>query len=336
MATIKDVAERAGVSIATVSHVINKTRYVSEELQARVRQAMEELGYQPNAIARSLRRKETHTIGLIIPDNSNPFFAEVARGIEDFGFQNGYSVILCNSDGDLKKELAYIGVLTSKRVDGIVFIAATAKAEHIKPFLGEIPLVIVDRKMPDLEADSVLVDNFGGGYAATRHLIDLGHRKIGCITGPPDLAPSADRVAGYKQALKDHGLQPLDELIVEGDFRYQSGNEGMRRLLDLEPPPTAVFACNDVMAIGAMKAAQDQGLRVPEDIAIVGFDDITLASFTNPTLTSVKQPKYEMGKIALELLFQRISSSDLQGRQEIILDTTLVVRESTRGGDQAS
>lgn len=333
MATIKDVAERAGVSTATVSHVINKTRYVSEELQARVRQAMEELGYQPNAIARSLRRKETHTVGLIIPDNSNPFFAEVARGIEDFGFRNGYSVILCNSDGDLKKELAYISVLTSKRVDGIVFIAATAEAEHIRPFLGEIPLVIVDRKMPALEADSVLVDNFGGGYAATKHLIDLGHRDIGCITGPPDLAPSADRVAGYKQALKDHGIPLRNELIVEGDFRYQSGNEGMYRLLNLETPPTAVFACNDVMAIGAMKAVQDQGLVVPEDVAIVGFDDITLASFTNPTLTSVKQPKYEMGKIALELLFERMGSSDPWRKREIILDTTLMIRESTRGGD---
>lgn len=330
MATMKDVAQRAGVSVATVSHVINNTRFVSDPLRQRVERAMEELDYQPDAVARSLRRRETHTIGLIVPDNSNPFFAEVARGIEDRGFELGYSVILCNSDSKVQKELEYLNVLTSKRVDGIVFIAATARSQHVESLVNSgIPVVIVDRKMPSVRADAVLVDNFHGGYEATRHLLDLGHRRIGCIAGPSDLTPSADRVAGYRMALEEFGVDPDDDLVVRGDYYASSGERAVWRFLELDRPPTAIFACNDLMAIAAMKTLVDNGLRVPQDVAVVGFDDIALASYVNPPLTTVAQPKYEMGTITVDVLLQRVKGEGPEERQEILLECQLVVREST-------
>lgn len=327
---MKDVAKRAGVSVATVSHVINETRFVSEELKQRVLKAIEELDYQPDAVARSLRRKETRTIGLIVPDNSNPFFAEVARGIEDVGFEQGYSVILCNSDWNLEKELTYLDTLIAKRVDGIVFIAATTQVEHVKSLVeNRTPVVVAERKMPEIEVDSVLVDNFQGGYEATKHLLDLGHRRIGCISGPWDLTPSAERVTGYKLALNRHELRAEEDLIVRGDYLFESGEMAVRTLLELSAPPTAIFACNDLMAIGAMKAILEQGLRVPEDISIVGFDDIALASYLNPPLTTIAQPKYELGRMAAQLVIQRITSSGSREKREIVLESRLVVRGST-------
>jgi len=330
VATIKDVARLAGVSTTTVSHVINKTRYVSEELRARVLAAMEELNYRPNVLARGLRRGETKTIGLIVPDNSNPFFAEVARFVEDIGFENGYSVILCNSDGNLEKEAAYIDVLIAKQVDGVIFIAAGSKQEYLHELteMG-IPVVVADRDIPHTLADVVLVNNEQGGYDATRYLISLGHRRIGCITGPSDVTPSADRVQGYKRALKESGIPIQEELIVPGDFRYQSGEQAMVQLLSLPEPPSAVFACNDVMAIGALRAIRNAGLHVPSDISIVGFDDIPLASAVSPALTTVAQPIVELATLAAKLLISRIQNNqeDRVG-QRIVLDTKLVLRDS--------
>jgi len=326
---MRDVAERAGVSVTTVSHVINETRPVSDDLRRRVLQAMDELGYQPNALARSLRRKETHTIGMIVPDSANPFFAEVARGIEDASFEQGYSVILCNSDGDLEKELLYTNVLTEKRVDGILFVAAGVSTEHIRALQArQMPLVVVDRDIPDVVVDSVLIHNARGGWLATRHLIELGHRRIGCITGPSDVTPSAERVIGYQQALQEAGI-PVDEaLIVRGDFQYESGYRAAQQLLALEDPPTAIFACNDLMAVGAISAAVELGFQVPAQLSVVGFDDIRLASFTNPPLTTVAQPKYEMGVVAMTMLLERMRERDMSPRRRL-LDIRLVVRQST-------
>ncbi len=326
--TIKDVAQRAGVSPTTVSHVINETRFVSGDLRARVLEAMEELNYQPSAVARSLRRKTTHTIGMMVPDSSNPFFAEVARGIEDTSFDQGYSVILCNSDGDMEKEQFYINVLVEKRVDGIIFVAAGGSAQHIRSLLErDMPLVVVDREIAGVEVDSVLTDNLQGGYLATKHLIELGHRRIGCITGPSDLTPSAERVIGHKRALTEHNLAANENLILKGDFQYESGYKAVHEFLAMNEPPTAVFACNDLMAVGAISGVRKQGQRVPEDLAIVGFDDIALASFTNPPLTTVAQPKYEMGILAAQMLMERIKDKTMLPRRHL-LETTLVVRES--------
>jgi LacI family transcriptional regulator len=326
---MRDVAERAGVSVTTVSHVINETRPVSDELRQRVLAAIDELGYQPNVLARSLRRGETHTIGMIVPDSANPFFAELARGIEDTSFEHGYNLILCNSDGDLDKELIYADVLTEKQVDGILFVAAGVSTDHIRALQERrIPVVIVDREIPDVSVDQVLTDNARGGWLATRHLLELGHRCIGCITGPSDVTPSAERVTGYRQALSEGGI-PVDEvLIVKGDFQYGSGYRAARQILARDDPPTAIFTCNDLMAVGAISAAVEMGRQVPVNLSVVGFDDVRLASFANPPLTTIVQPKYEMGVLATTMLLERMRNHDIPPRRRL-LDTSLLIRQST-------
>jgi len=328
IATLKDVARRAGVSTATVSHVINETRFVSEELKARVHQAMRELNYRPNAIARSLRRRKTHNIGMIVPDISYPFLAEVARGVEDKGFELGYNVILCDSDGDLEREADYIELLQEKKVDGIVFVAAGESSSHVQTLIEQgMPVVVCDRELPGVEVDTVIADNVGSGYQATEHLIGLGHRRIGGIGGPKGLCISNKRLEGYRRALEEHGIPLSEELIIHSDFRCRGGYEAMKELLALDAPPTAVFACNDLMAIGAICAASKKRLRMPQDIAIIGCDDIALASFTNPSLTTIAQPKHEMGAIAVEMLVERIKDKSKPPTRRL-LPTELVIRDS--------
>ena len=329
IATKRDVGERANVSVTTVSHVINETRPVSDELRRRVLTAMDDLGYQPNRLARSLRRGQTHTIGMIIPDSANPFFAEMARGVEDTSFKNGYSVILCNSDGDLNKELLYTNVLVEKRVDGILFIAAGLSTGGILDLQTQnTPLVVVDRDLPDATVDSVLTDNAQGGWLATRHLIDLGHRRIACITGPSDVTPSAERVIGYRQAMAEDGIPVNGALIVRGDFQYESAYRASIRLLRMEDPPTAIFACNDLMAVAVMSAALEQGQQVPGDLSVVGFDDVRLAAFANPPLTTIAQPKYEMGVVAATMLLERLRDLEAPAHRRVF-ESSLVTRKST-------
>ncbi|MFQ6058415.1 MAG: LacI family DNA-binding transcriptional regulator [Anaerolineae bacterium] len=329
--TRDDVARRAGVSAATVSYVINDgPRPVSPETRAKVLRAIEELGYRPSAVARSLRLQRTSTIGLLVPDTSNSYFAELAQGIEQVAFSNGYTVILCHTCYDPQKELEYVDVLYSKRVDGVIFIPATSSLDPIQQLMDrKVPVVVVDRLVSGTRTRSVVVDNFRGGYEATAHLINLGHKRIGCIIRPIYLAHSMDRVRGYKAALRDHGL-PVDEsCIVKGGFRYADGDRAMQALLALDPPPTAVFAYNDIMAIGAMRAIHTAGLRVPQDVSVVGFDDIDEASYTNPPLTTVAQPKLEMGRKGAELLIEMMQNADSPSDATLTLDVHLVVRQST-------
>jgi LacI family transcriptional regulator len=326
---MREVAERAGVSVTTVSHVINNSRPVNPQTRERVEEAMQALGYQPNVLARSLRQGVTHTIGIILPDSTNPYFSEVVRGIEDTSFDQGYSVILCNSDNDLDKEHHYINVLVEKQVDGIIFVAAGLSAENINALQARgIPLVLVDRRVPDVQVDNVLADNQRGGWMATTHLIELNHQVIGCIAGPEGVRLSSDRVDGYFQALEAANLHSDSSWIVEGDFQYQSGYEGAKALYNLLPSPTAIFACNDLMAIGAYRFAHENNLTIPEQLSIVGFDDIRLAAYTNPPLTTIHQSKHEMGTKAAELLMERIADQELGPRQEI-LEINLVIRGST-------
>ncbi len=327
---MRDVAEKAGVSITSVSHVINQTRPVSQELQQSIQAAMRELGYQPNALARSLRRKKTHIIGVIVPDSANPFFAEVTRALELALFKQQYAVILGNSDGKLEREHLYTNTLIEKQVDGIVFVAVgqTGQEHALLIQKMQMPLVLVDRDVPRLAVDSVLADNAQGGRLATEHLLALGHRRIGCITGPSDLTPSADRVTGYRSALTNAQI-PVDESIIrKGDFQFQSGFDAARQLLTLPQPPTAIFACNDLTAVGAISAAVALGLRVPQDVSVVGFDDVPLASFANPPLTTIHQPSHEMGALAAEILLDRLQNRELPPRRKL-LETRLVVRQST-------
>lgn len=327
--TIKDVAKLARVSTTTVSHVINGTRFVSDELRQRVYQAMEALNYQPNMLARGLRQGNTRTIGLIVPDNSNPFFAELLRVIENVGYQEGYSVILCNSDGDVDKEATYIHVLYTKQVDGIIFIAVNNEPECLSNLLRkDIPVVLVDRDLPLEDTDVVLVNNEKGGFEATKYLISLGHRRIACITGPSGITPSADRVRGYYRALREAEIQPRQDYVVHGDFRFRSGELAVHQLLALSEPPTAIFACNDLMAIGAMRALRHHGMTIPEDISVIGFDDIQLASAVTPSLTTIAQPISLIGTIAAQQLIARMRGEAISTPKRVILDTTLILRES--------
>lgn len=326
---MRDVAQVAGVSVTTVSHVINNTRPVSDELRTRVTEAMQELGYQTNILARSLRKGETLTVGVILPDSANPFFAEVARGVEDTSFMSGYSVILCNTDSNLEKERIYTDVLVKKQVDGILFIAAGLSTENIQSLLDrEMPLVIVDRQVPEVNVDCVLTNNRQGGYLAAHHLINLGHRRIGCIVGPENIRSSLERLTGYQEAIHEAGL-PFDEtLIVKGDFQYESGYEAAQRLLTIGDPPSAIFAFNDLMAVGALSYALEKGYPVPAGLSVVGFDDVRLAVYANPPITTVMQPKYEIGELATQILLERMKNPETHPRQRM-LETRLVVRKST-------
>lgn len=331
MPTIKEVATLAGVSSATVSHVINETRFVSDAVREQVVQAMRTLNYQPNALARSLRSGHTNTLGLILPDSANPFFAELGHSIENAAFEAGYSVILCNTENDLQKETLYMDVLTKKLVDGMIFVATGDHSDTLKKLKDlEIPVVVMDRDFPGLDLEIVLTDNLQGGVLATEHLISLGHKKIGCIAGPSGINPSSQRVTGYVQALQRAGLEIDPQLIASGDFHPEAGREAGYKLLSQKNAPTAIFASNDLMAIGVLRAANELGLRVPEDLALVGYDDIVLASYTNPPLTTINQPKVEMGLTTLRILLNRIKNKQ-SAPQRALLPVSLVVRGSCGG-----
>lgn len=249
--------------------------------------------------------------------------------VEDVGFDSDYSVILCNSDGNLDKEMSYIDVLLARQVERIIFIASGSQSEHLRLLINErIPVVVADREMPDLDVDLVLVDNSRGGYEATKYLLELGHRRIGCITGPSDITPSAERINAYRQALSEFNVPFEENLVVRGDFQFEGGKRAMSQLLALPKVPSAVFICNDVMAIGAMGSIRSAGLRIPEDISIVGFDDIDQASATWPPLTTVAQPIEQMARIATELLIRRLIGSVGPERERIVLEASLVIRGS--------
>jgi LacI family transcriptional regulator len=329
MTTIREVAESAGVSYATVSHVINNTRLVSPETRERVLAAMDALNYRPNALARSLRQGKTNTIGLVLPDSANPFFAEISRSIEDEAFKKGYSVFLCNTELDTQRELFYVDVLSKKQVDGIIFVAAGDQADSLDFLLQRrMPLVMIDREVPNVEADAVLTDNQLGGYLATRHLLDLGHRRIACIAGPSSITPSAERIIGYRNALDEAGISYDETLVLRGDYHAQSGMEITHTLLEMKPRPTAIFTLNDLMALGALRAAAEAGCSVPQDVAVVGYDDLEISRFTNPPLTTIAQPKKEVGKRAVNLLVERMSKKN-QPPIRLVLPPELIVRRST-------
>ncbi len=328
--TLKEIAKLAGVSTATVSHVLNHTRYVSEETRERVQRVIDETGYQPNMIARSLRSGESSTIGLLIPDISNQFFAEIAKRIEDDGFDHNYSVILCNSAEELSRESTYIDVLIANQVAGIILIATESKQDQLMRIKSrKIPLVLVDREIPLFFGDVVLVNNEQGGYVATNYLIELGHRKIACIRGSNNITPSADRVKGYKRALQENGINFRDEYIIKGDFGCKSGEDSLMKLMSLTDLPSAIFVCNDMMAIGVLKKAKEISLPIPEDMSIIGFDNIQFSAMVTPALTTIAQPIDMIASTAISRLINNIKVENNQSQGiRIVLDTHLVVRES--------
>jgi LacI family transcriptional regulator len=327
--TIADVAREAGVSTTTVSHALNGTRPVADETQRRILEAVERLQYEVNSVAQSLKRNRSHAIGLLITDIGNPFFTALVRGIEDVANRAGYSVFLCNTDEDPEKELTYLRMLTRKRVDGIV-MAPTGSPSAFADKLIEsgFPLVCIDRASPGALCDCVLVDNVEGARVATSHLIGLGHQRVGVISGLARVGTSAERLAGYRQALAERGI-PFDERIVlEGNSRPDGGFRRMLDLLDAPSPPTALFVTNNLMTLGALGALGTRGVRVPDDLALIGFDDFDWATILRPRLTAVAQPTYEIGEIAAGMVLDRIRGDAVGGPRQVVLHTRLIVRET--------
>jgi LacI family transcriptional regulator len=329
--TIRKVADLAGVSTATVSHVINDTRAVSAPLTARVLNAMEQLDYQPDIIARSLRRRETLTLGLLVPSIEIPFFARVAASIEAAANEVGYSVILCNTGWSLPREVHYLNNLLARRVDGLLCISLAMSAEHIAPVLRRrTPVVVFERTMPGVEVDAVEIDNFQGAYEATTHLLDLGHQRIGCITGLPNSNLNAQRIAGYRHALAQRGFPFDPALLRTGDYTAAAGVRESLDLLRLPEPPTAIFAFNDLMAMGVIQAVQERGQQIPADVAVIGFDGLALTEHCSPPLSTVEQPVAEMSAAAVAMLLDRIKGGSSPARVQIFT-ARLVTRTSTVG-----
>jgi len=329
MATMKQVAEKARVSTTTVSHVINNTRVVSEDARERVLSVIQELRYIPSAVARSLKNDRTQTLGMMIPNNSNPYFAEIIQGIEDASFKLGYNIILCNSYDDPKKQAAYIRVLMEKRIDGLILVSSGSDEDLTQLLADEgIPKVLVDREVTGVVADFIEADHVQGGYDATKYLLDLGHQDIACVTGPDTLLPSGGRVTGYMRALKDAGIPFREEYVIHSDFTSQGGFNAFQHLLALDKRPTAIFASNDLMAIGGICAANEAGVKIPDELSVIGYDDIALASFSTPPLTTIAQPKHAIGQLTAQILVDRIAHPESPLRREM-LKSNLIIRQST-------
>ncbi len=329
MPTIKDVARKAGVAPITASRVINDTGYVSESTRQRVRAAIEALGYVPNRVARSLRSKQTHTLALVLTDITNPFWTTVARGVEDIANGAGFSVILCNTDESESKEYSYVQVLLQKQVDGFLLVPAHGASRSVDLILKQrVPLVILDRSV-NAAVDTVCSDSEGGAYELTRHLLALGHRRIAMLSGPRDVSTSVDRVAGYRRALAEAGVPVNERLIIYHAFTREGGYAMTTQVMALMPPPTALFAANNFIAIGAFGALREAGKRVPEDVALVGFDDLPPTFMTDPFLTVAAQRVYELAQEATGLLLRRLAGEAPPEPQAIVLPTDLIVRRSS-------
>ncbi|KMY58097.1 LacI family DNA-binding transcriptional regulator [Geobacillus stearothermophilus] len=330
MASIKDVAKRANVSTATVSRVLRNTGNVTEETRQRVLEAIEALNYQPNVLGRYLRRMETETVLVVVPDITNPFFSKVLRGIEAVALKHGYQVLLGDTQNDARLEEQYLNVLPQRQVDGMIFLTARIRKELMEEMARQFPIVLACEYLEGTDIPTVSIDNISSARKATEHLIRLGHCRIAHLSGPMNIILSRDRLRGYQQALAQHELEADAALVQEGDFTYESGYHLTLKLLALEKPPTAIFAANDEMAIGAIKAVRHRGGRVPDDVAVVGFDDIQMASIFEPSLTTIAQPMFEIGQKAMELLLALIEGTSARRRQ-LVLPDRLVIRDSCGG-----
>lgn len=331
MATMKDVARLAGVSTSTVSHVVNNTRFVSDEIRERILKAVADLNYSPSALARSLKLNQTRTLGMMVTTSNNPFFAEVVAGVERICYQRGYTLVLCNTEGDPERLSHNLEVLLQKRIDGLLLMCTEARSASAEVFGRHpaVPIVVMDWGPLNTIADRIQDNSALGGYLATRHLIEQGHSRIGLITGPLDKLPAQSRQQGYRQALEEADIPFRAEYVVEGDFEFTGGISGMHQLLALAEPPSAVFAGNDVSAVGVYQALYRAGLRVPQDISVVGYDDIELSRYLTPPLTTIHQPQAELCRQAVDTLLERIQGADDAPRL-ITLEPTLIARESVR------
>ncbi len=331
--SIREVAKRAGVSLGTVSNVLNRPEVVAQETRRRVLQAIDEIGFVRNGSARQLRAGRSQHIGLVVLDVANPFFTEVARGVEDLANQAGYVVILCNSDDSVAKENHYLHVLEEQRTRGILITPVQNDASYLQRFRQRgIAVVLLDRPSRSKDLCSVAVDDVLGGDLAAMHLIVEGHTRIAFVHGPLIIRQCADRRRGVLRALKFAGLDPQEALldITTSAQTIREGEASVERLLNASIKPTAVFCGNDLLALGVMRGLIARGISIPDDIALVGYDDVEFASVLSTPLTSIRQPKYELGRAAAELLIDEANNPDTHQHQHIMYQPELIVRESSR------
>ncbi|HAS6601261.1 substrate-binding domain-containing protein [Vibrio parahaemolyticus] len=332
MATMKDIAKLAGVSTSTVSHVINKTRFVSEEISERVNNAAKELNYYaPSALARSLKVNRTKTIGMLVTTSTNPFFGEVVKGVERSCYHKGYSLILCNTEGDNERMRQSINTLLQKRVDGLILMCSSLEGERIDVFerYPDIPVVVMDWGPMLFTSDKIQDNSLRGGYIAAKYLIDCGHTEIGCITGPLIKHQAQMRYEGYKRAMNEAGLEFNANWIIESDFECEGGYQAFKKMAERGTLPSSIFVSNDMMAMGVINAANELGIKVPDDLSIIGYDDIHIAKFMSPSLTTIHQPKYRLGQAAVETLVRRLDDKSNEA-QVVQLEPTLVIRNSVK------
>jgi LacI family transcriptional regulator len=329
MATLQDVAKLAGVSPITVSRVVNNTGYVREDTRLRVEAAIRELQYIPNTISRSLRLKKTNTLALLVSDITNPFWTTVTRGVEDASTEHGLSVILCNTDEKQGKLENYVNVMLQKQIDGFLIVPINSDPEvvqHIKR--RNVPVVVLDRPLHDIEVDVVYSDNEGGAYELVKHLIQLGHSRIALLCGIQEIATTQQRLAGYKRALSESHLLYDESLVVYGEFKQEWGYQIIPNLMkSMQPLPTALFFGNNLIAVGALRALYEMGIRVPEDISIVTFDDLPF-SITQPFFTLAAQSPYKLGWTAAKLLIAQISGEEKSDNRQIVLPVEVFIRQS--------
>lgn len=325
--TIHDVAKKVGVSTTTVSKVFNNTGRISESTKQKILQAIDELNYRPSVMATALKGKLTSTIGLLIPDLANPFFAELSRRIEDRGHELGYNLFICSTDYDPDKEKEYISLFKNKGVDGIICASGCEDHSSIVQLLEEnFPIGVVARNYDSLEIDTVTTDDFMGGYKATSYLIELGHKDIAIIA--KNVQSNRVRIDGYLKAMEENGLKPRTDFEFTTAMSTENGRIIAHKYLKSSQPPTAIFALNDLLAVGAMQAAAECGLRIPEDISIIGFDNSFVASIVIPPLTSVSQPTQTLGKEIVDLIDARIKEENKE-KTRILLSPKLIIRKTT-------
>lgn len=333
--TIKDIARKCNLSVATISRVANGLDKVKPETREMVLAAMKEFQYIPNAIARSMVSKHTKSVGIVIPDITNPFFPQVIKGAESVARQYGYITILCNSDESLREEISLLKSLRERCIDGLIITPAEEDFSHLQKLLSDkIPMVLLDRYIDGCDCDAVILNNFDGAYEAIKHLIVSGHTRIGIISGPLKVLPGRDRFEGYRNALCDYGIQYEPGDFREGNFKENSGYFLGKDILEMDEPPTAIFSCNNLMTVGLLKAIRDRGLQVGNSLqgqgmSIIGFDDIDIATFNNPQITVVSRPMEKMGTMAMELLMERIQGKGPQEGRKVVMQPQLVVRGST-------
>jgi LacI family transcriptional regulator len=331
--TIGDIANIAKISTTSVSMALNNSPRISKETKKRVLRIAKRLNYRPNYIARSLVIKKTHTIGVLITTIMNPFYPELAKGIEDKARELGYNIVLCSTDYDLKLEKYYIDILRSKGVDGIIFSSVEVNDPNIKPLVEEnFPFILVNRRIHnrniERKIDYIVLDNYLGGYMAMEHLIKIGHRRIGILAGSFKVSTALERTEGVKKALMDYGIKLKSNFMVECNFSKELAYHATKKFLAMEPSPTAIFVENDFMALGAREAVLDAGLKIPENMALVGFDDIAFSALKGVEITTVSQKKYEMGSLAVKILIDKIENRIPTMVNQIFLTPELIIRNS--------